>query len=89
MLRRPNLCVVLLLTVGAEIRRAIAFSRALDWMPVAAARLAPNDFVRVSRALEVYELTGRALREWHEGHGFKVTRTIAIPRPTMSRACSC
>ena len=43
-------------------------------VPVAAARLAPNDFVRVSRAMEVYELTGRPLSEWHEGHGFKERR---------------
>ncbi len=42
--------------------------------PAAARRLAPNDFVRVSRALEVYELTGRPLTEWHEGHGFKERR---------------
>lgn len=38
--------------------------------PKTAARLAPNDFVRVSRALEVYELTGRPLSELHEAHQF-------------------
>jgi len=42
--------------------------------PVAARRLAPNDFVRVSRALEVYELTGQPLSTWHEGHGFRQRR---------------
>lgn len=42
--------------------------------PRAAARLAPNDFVRVSRALEVYELTGKPLSEWHELHGFRQVR---------------
>jgi tRNA dimethylallyltransferase len=42
--------------------------------PAAAARLAPNDFVRVSRALEVYELTGAPLTAFHEGHGFKTAR---------------
>jgi tRNA dimethylallyltransferase len=45
--------------------------------PDAARRLAPNDFVRVSRALEVYELTGKPLSEWHEGHGFRERRHAA------------
>jgi hypothetical protein len=38
MSRGPNLCVVLLLTVGAKISGAIAFRRAFDRMPVASAR---------------------------------------------------
>jgi tRNA dimethylallyltransferase len=38
--------------------------------PAAAARLAPNDFVRVSRALEIFELTGRTMTDWHAAHGF-------------------
>lgn len=38
--------------------------------PVSAARLHPNDFVRVSRALEVHELSGRRLSELQEEHGF-------------------
>jgi tRNA dimethylallyltransferase len=42
--------------------------------PVAAARLAPNDFVRVSRALEVHELTGMPLTSFHEQHGFRTQR---------------
>jgi tRNA dimethylallyltransferase len=42
--------------------------------PVAAARLAPNDFVRVSRALEVHELTGAPLTSFHEQHGFRTER---------------
>lgn len=40
----------------------------------AATRLAPNDFVRVSRALEVYELTGKPLSAWHDDHGFRARR---------------
>jgi tRNA dimethylallyltransferase len=40
--------------------------RAVD--PVTAARLHPNDFVRVSRALEVHELSGRPMSEWHREH---------------------
>jgi tRNA dimethylallyltransferase len=42
--------------------------------PVSAARLAPNDFVRVSRALEVHELTGLPLATFHEQHGFRTAR---------------
>lgn len=39
--------------------------------PEAAARLSPNDFVRVSRALEVFELTGLPLSRWQAEHGFR------------------
>ena len=42
--------------------------------PASAARLAPNDLVRVSRALEVHELTGRPLAAWHAEHGFRETK---------------
>ncbi len=34
--------------------------------PAAAARLFPADFVRVARALEVWELTGRTMTDWLE-----------------------
>ncbi|HEY8087351.1 MAG TPA: tRNA (adenosine(37)-N6)-dimethylallyltransferase MiaA [Polyangiaceae bacterium] len=37
-------------------------------------RLHPNDFVRVSRALEVFELTGRPLSDWHREHAFARAR---------------
>lgn len=46
--------------------------RAVD--PSAADRLHPNDVLRVSRALEVHELTGRTLTDAHRGHGFATTR---------------
>lgn len=36
--------------------------------PAAAARIHPNDKVRLVRALEVYELTGRTLTDWHSEH---------------------
>jgi tRNA dimethylallyltransferase len=36
-----------------------------------AARLNPNDFVRVSRALEVFQLSGKPMSEWQRDHGFK------------------
>jgi tRNA dimethylallyltransferase len=45
--------------------------------PESAARLAPNDLVRVSRALEVYELTGVPQSRWHAEHGFRSARYAA------------
>jgi tRNA dimethylallyltransferase len=42
-----------------------------------ARRLAPNDFVRVSRALEVHELTGVSMSRWQAAHGFKTKRHSA------------
>jgi tRNA dimethylallyltransferase len=49
-----------------------------------AARLHPNDLVRVSRALEVFELTGKPLSAWQAEHGFKAAkhraRLVAIAR---------
>jgi tRNA dimethylallyltransferase len=39
--------------------------------PVIAARLAPQDFIRVSRALEVYEITGVPMSQWQAEHGFR------------------
>jgi tRNA dimethylallyltransferase len=36
----------------------------------AAERLHPNDLVRVSRALEVHELTGKAMSAWQREHAF-------------------
>lgn len=41
---------------------------------VTSERLSPNDFVRVSRALEVMETTGIPLSEWHARHGFRQRR---------------
>ena len=38
--------------------------------PESAERLHPNDWVRVSRALEVFELTGKPMSEWQREHGF-------------------
>jgi tRNA dimethylallyltransferase len=59
--------------VEAEGRPALhAALAAVD--AVAATRLAPNDFVRVSRALEVFELTGAPLTSFHEQHGFRTPR---------------
>ncbi len=52
--------------------------------PESAARLAPNDLLRVSRALEVYELTGTPQSRWHGQHGFKTelfkARLVGVAR---------
>jgi tRNA dimethylallyltransferase len=62
--------------------------RAVD--PEAAARLHPNDFVRVSRALEVHELSGKPLSSWQREHGFKTARhparliAIALDAETLT-----
>jgi len=45
--------------------------------PDSARRLAPNDLVRVSRALEVHELTGVPLSRWQAAHGFRSPRYAA------------
>lgn len=42
--------------------------------PASAARLHPNDVVRVSRALEIFELSGRKMSEWQAEHGFRHRR---------------
>ena len=52
--------------------------------PGSAARLHPNDFVRVSRALEVHELTGKPMSAWQREHGF---RDRAIARASSAIAC--
>jgi tRNA dimethylallyltransferase len=48
--------------------------------PESAQRLHPNDFVRVSRALEVFDLTGKPLSVWHREHAFRhiVHRTTLL-----------
>lgn len=59
--------------VQSEGRAALhAMLAAVD--PESAARLAPNDYVRVSRALEIHEISGRPRSAWHAEHGFRVAR---------------
>jgi tRNA dimethylallyltransferase len=49
-----------------EARGAAAFHDELGRRdPVSAARLAPADRVRIARALEVFEATGRTITDWH------------------------
>lgn len=53
--------------------------------PESAARLAPNDLVRVSRALEVLELSGKTMSAWQKEHGFREVRhrarLVGVRRP--------
>lgn len=42
--------------------------------PEAANKIMPTDWVRIERALEVFEMTGRKLSEQQAEHGFKETR---------------
>jgi tRNA dimethylallyltransferase len=51
--------------------RAWLHARLREVDPESHARLAPNDLVRVSRALEVYELTGKPLSQLQASHGFR------------------
>jgi len=64
----------------AELHRLLA---AVD--PASAARLHPNDQLRVSRALEVFELTGEPLSALQQGHAFREARydarLVALPVP--------
>jgi tRNA dimethylallyltransferase len=65
--------------------RASLHTRLKEVDPALADRLHPNDVVRVSRGLEVYELTGRPLSAWQSEHGFRSVRgralLFAIRRP--------
>jgi tRNA dimethylallyltransferase len=54
--------------------RAALHEQLRDRDPESFARLNPNDFVRVSRALEVLELTGAPLSQLQAEHGFKTAR---------------
>jgi tRNA dimethylallyltransferase len=54
--------------------RAALHARLAAIDPQSHTRLAPNDLVRVSRALEVHELTGRSLSELQAEHGFRTPR---------------
>jgi tRNA dimethylallyltransferase len=57
--------------------RPALHARLVEVDPESARRLAPNDFVRVSRALEVQELTGAKLSAIQEQHGFSAKRHAA------------
>lgn len=76
--------------VAAEGAQAIhARLAAID--PEAAGRLHPNDTTRVTRALEVFETTGRTLSAFQAAHGFRERRyaarlcAIRHPREELER----
>ena len=48
----------------------ILHKRLRDCDPDAATSIHPNDAFRIIRALEVYELTGKTISEWHRAHRF-------------------
>jgi tRNA dimethylallyltransferase len=62
----------------------ILHARLRERDPAAAARLHPRDRVRLLRALEVGELTGRPLSAWQAAHGFRAAelpmRVIVLTR---------
>jgi tRNA dimethylallyltransferase len=64
--------------------RAALHARLRDVDAETAARLHPNDFVRVSRALEVLELTGKPMSAWQREHGFA---RPTIPARLVAIAC--
>jgi tRNA dimethylallyltransferase len=61
-------------TIAEREGRAALHERLCAIDPVSAARLHPNDFTRVSRALEVYELSGKEMSRWQEEHAFARVR---------------
>jgi tRNA dimethylallyltransferase len=54
--------------------RAAVHARLQEVDPASAARLAPNDLLRVSRALEVFELSGTPMSQVQAAHGFREAR---------------
>ena len=59
--------------------------------PGAAARLHPNDTVRLIRALEVFLLSGIPMSQWQQNHGFRdrpfatLTISLVMERETLAR----
>jgi tRNA dimethylallyltransferase len=67
--------------------RAALHARLAAADPSRAARLSPNDFVRVSRALEIWELSGKPQSAWFAEHGFRSKRHRAtLVGPHRERA---
>lgn len=52
--------------------------------PLTAARLAPNDAQRISRALEVYRVSGQALSAFHRGSAKKPSQAAEPAMPFLS-----
>jgi tRNA dimethylallyltransferase len=62
------------LAIAQNEGRAALHARLAQVDPDAGEKLDPNDFVRVSRALEVFELSGRPLSALQREHGFREPR---------------
>jgi tRNA dimethylallyltransferase len=58
----------------AEQSSAALHDRLREVDPVAAARIHPNDRLRIVRALEVFTLTGRPISDWHREHALAERR---------------
>lgn len=75
--------------VAAREGCAVLYQRLREVDPAAAALLHPNDRIRIVRALEVYELSGRPLSDWQQAHGFRERRyrllkiALAPPRDEL------
>lgn len=54
--------------------RAALHARLMEVDPRLAAKLNANDLLRVSRALEVFEITGQPMSDWQAAHGFSELR---------------
>jgi len=54
------------------------YKRLREKDPAAAERIHPNDIFRITRALEVYEKTGKPISSYHTNHGFKEPRLNAF-----------
>ena len=63
--------------------------------PASAARLHPNDLLRLVRAIEVFERTGRPISDWQREHAFAdrelamQTLAVTLPRPELYRRIDC
>ncbi|MCU0607377.1 MAG: tRNA (adenosine(37)-N6)-dimethylallyltransferase MiaA [Candidatus Edwardsbacteria bacterium] len=58
--------------------KAALHQRLAEVDPATAARLAPNDTVRITRALEVHRLTGKPISQWHSNERVKDHRTYRL-----------
>ncbi len=68
---------------------AVLMGRLQEVDPLAADRIHPNDTYRLIRALEVFEVTGEPLTDFHRRHGFRKRRFntlefgLSWPRPIL------
>jgi tRNA dimethylallyltransferase len=79
-------------SVAAEFGNLELYRRLSGVDPVAAEKLHPNDLVRIIRALEVFEMTGRSISELRNEHrfgdnpGYRCLKLgIAVDRPELYR----